>query len=522
MVHTRLGWSLLPLVVTPLSISGQEPLRTWTLGERRGRAMHLVGDSDGDGFPEFLIGDHTFRAGFRLDAAGRAFVVQSKDGSVSLEVIGTVQNQSLGSGLGCVGDIDGDGGEDFGISSHLSPTASVSLLQIHSGRDKQLLFERGHAGRGLASLGDLDGDGKHEFLIGDATHGVVELLRGGTLAVEREWSSTGGALGYSVAVLSDVDGDGKPDFAAGAPGRGVPVGTWPGKVQAFSTGDSALLFEEEGEGVVAQYGSVVVSPGDLTGDGVDDLVVAAPGCCSQIADFEGPGRLYFYDVKNDVLLATLDPAMGERGLGFHVTRAGDIDGNGVGDVFAFIQRSSNLFIDVVEGASRTQIARYTGVTAGFGEGRDWNGDTIPDLTVLTTGFPGREVHVYSGAPGGVRVLGSPCDAEPEPRIGCTGSARVGGELPVHVSGVAPGRLAVLALGTLDRVQRPGACRPRLRTLQTLWRRTTAVSPGKGAATVRLCVPNDAALQGRRFHAQWILPGAQRVTTRVLEVEVLAP
>jgi hypothetical protein len=510
---------LLALFAAPLTLSAQELLRSWPLGDHRGRNLHLVADSDGDGFPEFLIGDRAFNPG-GVDGAGRAFVVQSKDSSVSLEVIGTLQFQVLGSGLGCVGDVDGDGLEDFGISSHLLPVASVPLLQIHSGRDKRLLFARSHAGRGMASLGDLDGDGKDEFLLGDATRGVVSLLRGGTFTVEREWSSTGGALGYSVATLSDLDGDGKPDFAAGSPGRGAPGGTWPGKVQAFSSGDYSLLFETEGAGVTEEFGKLVVNPGDLNGDGVDDLVIAGPGCCTDVSEFTGPGRLYFYDVRNDVLLGTLDPIVAHA-FGFHMTRAGDFDGNGVGDVFAFAELSTNLYIDVVEGATRRAIARYTGVTAAFGEGHDWNGDTIPDLTVLNVGQPAREVHVYSGAPAGVRVLGAPCDSAPEPRIGCTGSARLGGELPVHVSAVAPGRLAVLVLGELDRAQSPGACRPRMRVQQTLWRRTVAVSPGKGAATVRLCVPNDPALQGRRFHAQWILPGQPQASSRVLEVVIQA-
>ena len=50
---------------------------------------------------------------------------------------------------------------------------------------------------------------------------------------------------------------------------------------------------------------------------------------------------------------------------------------------------------------------------------------------------------------GVHVLGGPCPGRgPEPRIGCTGSAHLGTDLPVHLSQVEPDRSAVLLLGGL--------------------------------------------------------------------------
>jgi hypothetical protein len=512
------------MLTSSIQTSAQELLGSWDLGVRRGRTLHLVADTDNDGLPEFLIGDFSHNRG-NLDASGTAFIVQTADASVPFEVFGTEQFQSIGAGLGTVGDVDGDGSDDFAVSGHIFPVGSFSQLQIFSGRDRKLLFERNHPALGLASLGDLNGDGKDDFLLGDPVYGIVSLMHGGTFEVKHEWYSTGGALGISIAVLGDLDADGTRDFAAGAPGGSIPFGTWPGKVQAFSSGDHAQLFERFGEGVTEQFGRSIAGPGDLNGDGVNDLIVAGPGCCSSISEFDGPGRLYFFDVRNDVLLGTLDPDPNERGFGIAMDEAGDVDGNGVGDVLVFVSRSINLSVDVVEGATRRRIGRVPGSTALAGGGHDWNGDSVPDFAVLRPEGSSNEIRVYSGAPPGVRILGSPCARGPEPRIGCTGSARLGAELPIHLSNVAPGRFVVLVLGQIDTLAVPGTCRPRLRSLRNVALHTAAVSPGKGAATVPLAIPNDPSLQGRTFHAQWILPhssGQLQSTSRVLAIEILAP
>jgi hypothetical protein len=212
-------------------------------------------------------------------------------------------------------------------------------------------------GASLSTAGDVNGDGLPDVLI--AARGAP----GGASAVHLFLSPTSGfvnagaadatlvsalgldGLGASIAPLGDLDGDGYDDFALSAP-QAADLAVEPLAAQAVSifsgplagtattlTADAWLPPLEIGDGAGARLGA----PGDLTGDGVADLLIAAPGASVTSGDLagkvylmEGPWRRE-ESLNDAVATFTGDGAGARAGLGA-AGGAGDIDGDGQADL----------------------------------------------------------------------------------------------------------------------------------------------------------------------------------------------
>lgn len=201
---------------------------------------------------------------------------------------------------------------------------------------------RSHYGAALCYLDDLTGDGVAEILVGapQATNGLqgtvdgyAEILDGVTMARIRSHeglSEPGGKLGTAVAALGDLDGDGIGDYAISEiHGTGNRYRT--GLVHAFSGIDGQPLWVAEGDQSWAEFGTEIVAAGDLTGDGIPDLVVSEPDWSFALFEFSW-GLVHLISGADG---SHVHRAMGGESydyLGQKIGMLGDVNGDGVNDL----------------------------------------------------------------------------------------------------------------------------------------------------------------------------------------------
>ncbi len=287
-------------------------------------------------------------------------------GYVATLSLGTLPGAGFGSSLSVLGDLDGDGVSDFaagvpGLDYSTGPSGGqVRILSGASGTTILVLQASGpndRFGDSLASAGDLDSDGLDDLIVGapqafflSPCYGYCgpppNALFGPGYA--RAFSSSDGStlftwtgggfgdhFGTSVAGLGDLTGDGVPEVVVGAPEDSYSA-LGAGYAQVFSGASGALLANLAGSVVGDYFGYAVSGAGDLTGDGVPDFAVGAPrGVPGVIPPPTGPlpaGYVSVFSGASGGLVATLGGAPGEK-FGAALAGVGDVDGDSVPDLF---------------------------------------------------------------------------------------------------------------------------------------------------------------------------------------------
>lgn len=192
-------------------------------------------------------------------------------------------------------------------------------------------------GQSVGNVGDVNGDGVSDFVAGayqawiGKGAGYARVYSGATGQVIRtvQGDDVDEDFGWSVSGAGDVNADGVPDFIVGAP-EDVDNGFGSGSARVFSGANGQVLYTFLGDGVDDNLGLSVGAAGDVNGDGYGDVIV---GATVDLYPVEAPDYARVYSGRTGAVLYTL---FGEQGqadkFGYSVAGVGDVDGDGFDDV----------------------------------------------------------------------------------------------------------------------------------------------------------------------------------------------
>lgn len=290
-------------------------------------------DVNGDSIPDALFGD---KAAFEPEFSGAAWLLHGPLPDGEFRAVDLAQSSWLGDwdvhinfGRSLLLDLDADGLSDAAIGcGHDTPTITVpGAVHLHlspippgavdmespdglwTGESNYSRFFTTHA-----RAGDIDGDGREDLLpaarsntdaAGENIGGAYVILGPGLgdhSAAESYFRMYGECVGDGVAEAGDIDSDGHDDLFIGdacyadLPGAVFlfygPVGSG---VRYQADADARIEVADTYPGT--SYGSGLAVPGDVTGDGWNDIVVTA----QQYPDPAGgdnAGAVFLFDPSN--------------------------------------------------------------------------------------------------------------------------------------------------------------------------------------------------------------------------------
>ncbi len=308
--------------------------------QRAGVDIDCAGDVDNDGFDDIIVGGA--RSGsFNVNSASLVYGGSSigtagfldldlLDGSDGVKIEGEEEGDGFGHPVAGLGDVNGDGYDDFGIGAgnaiEAVPGSGYGLFYVFEGGPSlgsggyfstasfttstgfALYNGGGRIGGAISRLGDVNGDTLADYLVADSLDSSTGYLSGVAFVVYGRATTPSlfvdlsmldpavchrfatalarDSFGRAVASAGDVDLDTIPDVLVSGRGTGSMATYGTGKVYLVDTTppllhDPTLIDGTHGsifEGLVDgdALGWCIATAGDTNADTVADIVMGAP------------------------------------------------------------------------------------------------------------------------------------------------------------------------------------------------------------------------------------------------------
>lgn len=311
-----------PLVVDPvLEGTSDTLLESDQGGAVAGFSVSTAGDVNADGYDDVLVGSQGYDDGQTDEGAAFLFLGSATGigdaGPAGADAVLTGQQAGglFGFSVAVAGDVDGDGYDDalvgmrFFANGEANEGGAFVFLGSASGlvgtdpasAATQLESNQANAEFGAVSAGagDVNGDGYADVIVGarlydngHADEGAAWIFHGsstgiadghpGTAASQFEANQANAVLGISVASAGDVNADGYGDVIVGAEAYDVTftdagvASIFLGSASGIASGSPSTAHGNFlGNQLNARMGHSVASAGDINGDGYGDVMASA-------------------------------------------------------------------------------------------------------------------------------------------------------------------------------------------------------------------------------------------------------
>jgi hypothetical protein len=307
----------------------------------------------------------------------------------SLYLVGTLVGESYEkriTNVRGVGDVNGDGYGDFLVAMSEDNTVHLYFGSPDLNLESDVVFTPqssmnmiAYFGADIAGIGDVNGDGYDDFTIAAHFHdwgsfkGIVFLYYGGetispTPVAEfyEPWIQDG--FGHLIVDIGDINKDGYNDFTISSSynwsnGRGRVYLFWGGDTISFERSVTFLDTAAINEWIDSFFGESVANIGDINGNGYDDIAISAgydPSVPSE--------KIYVFYGSNQMI-----PIPDTVFIGGDVFNIGDINGD---QKTEFVIRTENINIYFSKDSLITLRSIMHSICGG-----DINNDGYSDLVI---------------------------------------------------------------------------------------------------------------------------------------------
>jgi hypothetical protein len=434
-------------IVTPAAATVEGNMISANLGI----SVASAGDINGDGFSDVMVSAGSYTNGQGFEGAGFVYIGSATGLNTSpIAILENNQANAVSYSSASAGDVNGDGYSDVIVGSHGYDNGQINegVAFVYHGSPSglsatlqaQLESNQANAQEGysVASAGDINGDGYSDVIVGaryftngEANEGAAFIYHGSATGLNSTIQTTlqinvaNAFFGSSVAGAGDVNGDGYSDVIVS-------------NVQAVNGGCGAFIFHGSPAGIINTvqtqltngFGSwisdlTVASAGDVNGDGYSDVII---GCSYFENGQTQEGGAFVYHGSATGITTTIQRQLEVNQafayFGFSVAGAGDVNGDGYGDVIvgsraytnvqpnegvAFVFHGSASGIGSVIQAqleiNPVNAAAFGYCVAGAG---DVNGDGYSDVIVGATQFNNGQTNegaafVFHGSASGINT-----------------------------------------------------------------------------------------------------------------------